>query len=198
MIQRILSSKNFVACLLAAVMGMALYFKLPFPAENAFLRLMALQAPFVHEGLFYSYNHFLFTTPYIAYLIVLSGLYVFGLTLHKKIRVGELPRYPEAAQIYHVDDFKLRTDAHDDHRDRQDPHEGGRSNPHGDLSQSERDWAFAKLALARGDDPEEVIRRIADYRGDEKHDPIYYARLTVMKTQAQLEKGSDGAQPETA
>src|SRR6266404_5123908 len=109
MIQRILSSKNFVACLLAAVMGMALYFKLPFPAENDFLQLMALQAPFVHEGLFYSYNHFLFTTPYIAYLIVLSGLYVFGLTLHKKIRVGELPPYPEATQIYHVDDFKLST-----------------------------------------------------------------------------------------
>src|SRR6267143_153283 len=157
MIQRILSSKNFVACLLVAVTGMALYFKLPFPAENAFLQLMALRTPLVHEGLFYSYNHFLFTTPYIAYLIVLSGLYVFGLTLHKKIRVGELPRYPEATQIYHVDDFKIRTDAHD-----------------------------------------EVIRRIADCRGDEKHDPIYYARLTVMKTQAQLEKGSDGAQPETA
>jgi len=104
----------------------------------------------------------------------------------------------EAAQTYHVDDFKLRTDTHDDHRDRQDPHEGGRSNPRGDLSQSERDWAFAKRALARGDDPEEVIRRIADYRGDEKHDPIYYARLTVIKAQAQLEKGSDDAQPETA
>jgi RepB DNA-primase from phage plasmid len=104
----------------------------------------------------------------------------------------------EATQIYHVDDFKLRTDAHDDHRAHQDPHEGGRSNPHGDLSQSERDWAFAKRALARGDDPEEVIRRIADYRGDEKHDPIYYARLTVIKAQAQLEKGSDDAKPETA
>jgi hypothetical protein len=40
MIQRILSSKNFVACLLAAATGMALYFKLPFPAENVFLQLM--------------------------------------------------------------------------------------------------------------------------------------------------------------
>ena len=57
---------------------------------------------------------------------------------------------------------------------------------------------FAKRALARGDDPEEVIRRIADYRGDEKHDPIYYARLTVIKARAQLEKRSDHAQPETA
>ena len=90
MIQRILSSKNFVACLLAAATGMALFFKLPFPAENVFLQLMALRAPLVHEGLFYSYNLFLFTTPYIAYSIVLSGLYVFGLTLHKKIRAGQI------------------------------------------------------------------------------------------------------------
>src|SRR5260370_8200299 len=57
---------------------------------------MALRAPLVHEGLFYSYNLFLFTTPYIAYSIVLSGLYVFGLTLHKRIRAGELPPYPAA------------------------------------------------------------------------------------------------------
>ena len=52
------------------------------------------------------------------------------------------------------------------------------------LTQSERDWAYAKRALARGDDPEEIIRRIADYRADEKHDPEYYARHTVEKAQA--------------
>lgn len=43
--------------------------------------------------------------------------------------------------------------------------------------------AMDKLrALARGDDPEEVIRRIADYRADDKHDPDY-ARYTVSKAQ---------------
>jgi hypothetical protein len=95
MIQRMLGSKNIVARLLTAATGMALYFKLPFPAENVFLQLMALRAPLVHEGLFYSYDLFLFTTPYIAYSIVLSGLYIFGLTLHKKIRAGKLPLYPD-------------------------------------------------------------------------------------------------------
>lgn len=54
------------------------------------------------------------------------------------------------------------------------------------LSQSERDWAYAKRALARGDDPEEIVRRIADYRADDKHDPQYYARLTVAKAQAEV------------
>jgi hypothetical protein len=93
----------------------------------------------------------------------------------------------EAAQTYHLEDFRLRTDAHDGHLDRQVPHGGGQSNPRGDSSQSERDWAFAKRALARGDDPEEVIRRIADYRGDEKH--ANYARYTVEKAQGALERG---------
>jgi RepB DNA-primase from phage plasmid len=58
------------------------------------------------------------------------------------------------------------------------------------LTQSERDWAYAKRALARGDDPEEIIRRIADYRADEKHDPEYYARLTVNKAQSAIEPES--------
>jgi len=36
-------------------------------------------------------------------------------------------------------------------------------------------------ALARGDDLEEIIRRIADYRANDKADPNYYACLTVTK-----------------
>jgi hypothetical protein len=42
---------------------------------------------------------------------------------------------------------------------------------------------YAKRALARGDDPEEVIRRIAYFRSGEKSDSLYYARLTVRKAQ---------------
>jgi hypothetical protein len=57
------------------------------------------------------------------------------------------------------------------------------------ISQSERDWAYAKRALARGDDPEEVIRKIADYRADDKHDPEDYALRTVTKAQAELQRG---------
>jgi len=53
----------------------------------------------------------------------------------------------------------------------------------GHRSQSEHDWAYAKRALARGDDPETIVQRIADYRADSKPDPIYYARHTVAKAQ---------------
>jgi len=47
-----------------------------------------------------------------------------------------------------------------------------------------------KRALARDDDPEEVIRRIADFRSSEKSDPLYYARLTVKKAQADMGRES--------
>ncbi len=83
-----------------------------------------------------------------------------------------------ATETYHVEDFRLRTDPHDD--DREDrPRESRPLNTRDNITQSERDWAFAKRALARGDDPEEIIRRIEDYRGDEKHPN--YARHTVER-----------------
>lgn len=62
--------------------------------------------------------------------------------------------------------------------------------PSNHKSQSERDWAYAKRALARGDDPEAVIQRIADYRADDKDDPNYYARRTVTKAQTQLKSST--------
>ena len=91
---------------------------------------------------------------------------------------------PGATQTYHLEDFRLRTDLHETPAQYR-PHEV-RSAPAGDITQSERDWAFAKRALARGDDPEEIIRRIADYRGEEKHPS--YARYTVEKAQAALQR----------
>jgi len=49
---------------------------------------------------------------------------------------------------------------------------------------------YAKRALTRGYDPEEVIRRIANFRGSEKSDPLHYALLTVKKAQADMGRAS--------
>jgi hypothetical protein len=48
-------------------------------------------------------------------------------------------------------------------------------------SQSEKDWLFAKRALARGDSPALVAAAVAQYRRFDKHNPQYYAELTVRK-----------------
>src|SRR5260221_3314637 len=68
---------------------------MPFPEENPFLQLMAIRAPLVFQGVKWSYAVFLFSTPYIVYSILLSGLYVFALKAHRKITAGRLPRYPD-------------------------------------------------------------------------------------------------------
>ena len=64
-------------------------------------------------------------------------------------------------------------------------------------SQSERDWAYAKRALTRGLPPEEVMRDIAEFRADDKHDPADYARRTVTKAQAELRNASSLEIPST-
>ena len=55
------------------------------------------------------------------------------------------------------------------------------------ITQSERDWAFAKRALGRGEDPQEVVRAIAQFRTD-KPNPEYYAEHTVQKAQASMQQ----------
>jgi len=64
--QRILNSKNLVAFVMAAATSMTLYFCVPFPEGNIFLRVMALRSPSGFEVLKYSYTLFLFSTPYIG------------------------------------------------------------------------------------------------------------------------------------
>jgi hypothetical protein len=58
---------------------------------------------------------------------------------------------------------------------------------HDSVSHSERDWAYALRALARGDDPAEVAAAIARYRHD-KANPKYYAEHTVQKAVTALSR----------
>jgi hypothetical protein len=86
---------------------------------------------------------------------------------------------------------------HPEHFPKIEPEERGQSiaggirtglgrNP-GHLSQSERDWAYARRALSRGEQPEAVVAAIARFRRGAKHDVRYYAELTVRKAAQSLE-----------
>ena len=55
------------------------------------------------------------------------------------------------------------------------------------LSQSERDWAYAKRALARGDSQNGVVAAIETFRQYDKPNPRYYAEITVRKAAAALQ-----------
>jgi hypothetical protein len=92
----------------------------------------------------------------------------------------------ESNAIYHARDFTIEEDSPDAARNLAD--HSGRGPQQGHKSQSEQDWAYAKRALARGDDPALVIQRIADFRADDKHDPQYYAGHTVSKAREDLRR----------
>ena len=95
--------------------------------------------------------------------------------------------HQETDQVYHLRDFNVQEDSPDAPRHVGDAHEPSRRVAPGHRSQSEADWAYAKRALARGDDPAVVIQRIADYREQDKSDAEYYARHTETKAQAALD-----------
>jgi hypothetical protein len=105
--------------------------------------------------------------------------------------------HSQTGQTYRPHDFKIRTEPVDagparwnqsqdrygasaTRRDRQ-----GSTEPH-ELSQSERDWAYAKRALSRDESPEDIIRNIAEFRAYDKPNPQDYAFRTVSKALAEL------------
>jgi len=93
MMQRILHSRGFVSALLAMVAGTVLYYTYPFPSDQIFLRVTAIRAPRAFLSFEYLYNLFLFTTPFLLFSTVLSGLYIFTLKVRHHISPGHLPKY---------------------------------------------------------------------------------------------------------
>lgn len=92
----------------------------------------------------------------------------------------------ESTAIYQLRDFAVHEDSPEAPRRLSESHGTARRMPIRHKSQSEADWAYARRALARGDNPEHIIQRIADYRADDKADPLYYARHTVEKAAHQF------------
>jgi hypothetical protein len=91
----------------------------------------------------------------------------------------------EGDAIHRHGDFRIQDDSPDSPR-RIEQSSAHRKLPSSHRSQSEADWAYARRALARGDDPARIIHQIADYRAEDKADPLYYARLTVIKAQLSM------------
>src|ERR1700690_3582938 len=86
--QRVLESRAFLAAILAMATG-------AFPDDPILLRVIAVRAPEVFLSLKYLYYTFLFSTPYLAYSVALSGFYIFTLKARRRIEPGRLPLYPD-------------------------------------------------------------------------------------------------------
>ena len=79
----------------SAACGIVLQSLYPIHDENPLLRLIALERPAIFQGLVWSYNLFLYTTPFIAASILLSLAYVHFYAPDINRTAGPLPEYPD-------------------------------------------------------------------------------------------------------
>ena len=96
--QRALESRVFISAMLAMATGTFLFYAHPFPDQQIFLRVIALRAPQAFLSFKYIYYTLLFTTPYLACMTLLSGLYIFTLKARQHVSPGRLPRYPDPSK----------------------------------------------------------------------------------------------------
>ncbi len=106
-----------------------------------------------------------------------------------------------SSRTYHSSDFKVALDqaqaaAHALPQD-SPQHRSGSEQRHAHATPrtlSENDWAWAIRRLGKGEQPDSLIQKLADYR-DDKPNPQYYARLTVTRAYAAVAL-SRGQEPE--
>src|SRR5437879_11293086 len=94
---RVVHSHGLFRFALAASIGLAIFFRMPFPDENDVLQLVLLQKPYLFYGIKWAYEVMLFTTPYIAASLLFSLAYIFLPREGPAPIGGKLPAYPEVA-----------------------------------------------------------------------------------------------------
>lgn len=79
---------------LSGASGIVLNSCYPINGANPLLRLIAYQRPSVFNGLMWSYDFFLYSTPFIAFSMIFSLLYVHLYRKESALAAGSLPPYP--------------------------------------------------------------------------------------------------------
>ncbi|MEW5980726.1 MAG: hypothetical protein AB1898_33600, partial [Acidobacteriota bacterium] len=96
---RLLEIRTLLAFLLASLVGLVLYFWFPFPEMNLFLNLIHRRDLPTFYFLKYAYVSFLFTTPFFAFSLLTSFLYLFVFNSQPRhSRPYALPPYPDPLQ----------------------------------------------------------------------------------------------------
>jgi len=91
----LLQYRHSIAGVLALGAGLAISTLYPFPESNVFLRVIAIRAPEAYLSFKYLTLAMDYAAPWLAFSVILSGVYIFTLKLRRPEKLGRLPRYPE-------------------------------------------------------------------------------------------------------
>jgi hypothetical protein len=83
---------------LSAACGIVLQSLYPVHDADSLMRLLALERPAIFQGLVWSYNLFLYSTPFLAFSLLFSLAFVHVYTPRKNQVSGPLPPYPDPLQ----------------------------------------------------------------------------------------------------
>ena len=80
---------------LSAACGIFLNSSFPMNVASPLLRLIGLERPQIFHGLVWSYQLFLYTTPFLVFSMIFSLLYVHLYRSESELAAGALPPYPD-------------------------------------------------------------------------------------------------------
>ena len=86
--------RGMLSMALGVACGAIVFTRFPFPAENAFLQMIALDRPGIFSAVCWAYQLMLFSTPILAWSVLFSGAYIFTFRPATTRTSGSLPRYP--------------------------------------------------------------------------------------------------------
>jgi RepB DNA-primase from phage plasmid len=96
--------------------------------------------------------------------------------------------YAGSDQTYISPDFRIPADDRQSESRPLDETKKKHGRQSGEMTQSERDWAYVKQQLRRGEAPERLIETLTHFRQD-KSSPDYYARQTVSRAYVSVALG---------
>jgi len=85
-VRRVVESRNLVCFVVSAALGLYLFRAGRFQSEIVMLQMVLFWKPHLFYGINYAFVVMLFTTPYIAFLILFSFAYIF--VVRRKEEVG--------------------------------------------------------------------------------------------------------------
>ena len=94
-VQPLVENRLLLSLGLSAACGVVLTGSFPLNTANSFLHLIALERPPVFHGLIWSYNLFLYSTPFLLFSMIFSLLYVHLYRTELELAAGALPPYPD-------------------------------------------------------------------------------------------------------
>jgi hypothetical protein len=95
LIRPLVEYRILLALGISAACGIVLNSIFPLNTANPLLRLIALERPSIFDGVVWSYDVFLYSTPFLACSMIFSLLYVHLYRTETELAAGALPPYPD-------------------------------------------------------------------------------------------------------